>query len=65
MYFGFLLLVLCLEVNIYVVVLLLYCRGGVKLVYVCEWNFNVIGVFCYNLLVNGVENCCVVFEGDN
>lgn len=48
--------------NIFVVVLL---RGGAKLVYACEWNPNAIEALRHNLRVNGVEDRCVVLEGDN
>jgi tRNA G37 N-methylase Trm5 len=34
-------------------------------VYACEWNPNAIGALRHNLLVNGVENRCIVLEGDN
>lgn len=40
-------------------------KGGAKLVYACEWNPHAIGALRHNLLVNGVENHCVVLEGDN
>jgi len=65
MHFGFLLLVLCPEAYIHVVDLPLHCRGEAKLVYACEWNPNAIGALRHNLRVNGVENRCVVLEGDN
>lgn len=33
--------------------------------YACEWNPNAIGALRHNLLVNGVQNHCIVLEGDN
>lgn len=63
--FGFLLMLQCPEANIHLVIFTLPRRGGAKLVYACEWNPNAIGALRHNLLVNGVENRCVVLEGDN
>lgn len=57
-------LVLCPEATSHGV-LPLHRRGGAKLVYACEWNPNAIGALRFNLLVNGVENRCIVLEGDN
>jgi hypothetical protein len=34
-------------------------------VYACEWNPHAITALRHNLLINGVENQCIVIEGDN
>lgn len=40
-------------------------KAGARKVYACEWNPHAITALRHNLLINGVENQCIVIEGDN
>ncbi|XP_059068139.1 tRNA wybutosine-synthesizing protein 2/3/4 isoform X2 [Cryptomeria japonica] len=46
-------------------VLPLLLKAHAKLVYACEWNPNAIAALRHNITVNGVEDHCIILEGDN
>ncbi|KAH9296390.1 hypothetical protein KI387_039978, partial [Taxus chinensis] len=40
-------------------------KAGAKLVYACEWNPSALAALRHNVAVNGVDDRCIILEGDN